>query len=551
MPVARPAPVDGSGPANGFEPASGRGWTGDDGDTDVRANYGGLPVRGSDAAGHLPRQPSGGGNQPQASEDEYLDGRVLPPNTYPPGVDDRWRDGRRQDYDAYNFGQPNWQERRDGAPSGPRPGDGYGSRLADDFEAAAGGWNLPGRTSGYSADTVRGYGRDPDGGFRWAAEDAQWPADGALWHGDGRAQWSGRAQWPGDGLAPGFGSDMGPSDPRTGDEYIPAPDGRYAPRPDVRRPEPGLPELPRPELALPELPRPEPALPELPQPGSRRPEPPQPAVRRPESARPELALPELPRPEPPQRAVRRPESPRPELALPELPRPEPALPEPSRPELALPELPQPAAPRSGYSPGQLAGVTDDLPHQPDRPVPGNESGLPGPPGPRTDAAPSSVAMPDRTTAGLGRSAEGRAERVPGQNPEAGNPANPAAGRDDDTVTAPLPAILPGATSVPRPDPAEAPRGFFEPVRSTSPSPRPVSVTGKVEPPPVDYAAPVAPRPIPPEAAAKLDQLKDLYLTAEAIGKDALDKHFDQVSQRQSELIKDFFNRSDSGGPGAS
>jgi hypothetical protein len=104
--------------------------------------------------------------------------------------------------------------------------------------------------------------------------------------------------------------------------------------------------------------------------------------------------------------------------------------------------------------------------------------------------------------------------------------------------------------VPRPDPDEAPRGFFEPARSSSSSAKPVSVIGTVEPPPVNYAPPVAPRPMPPKAAAKLDQLKDLYLTAEAIGEDALDKHFEQVSQRQRDLIKEFFHRSDSGGPGA-
>jgi hypothetical protein len=56
--------------------------------------------------------------------------------------------------------------------------------------------------------------------------------------------------------------------------------------------------------------------------------------------------------------------------------------------------------------------------------------------------------------------------------------------------------------------------------------------------------------MPPEAEAKLDQIKDLYLTAEAIGEDALDKHFDQVSQRQRELIREFFLRSESGGPGS-
>ncbi len=49
--------------------------------------------------------------------------------------------------------------------------------------------------------------------------------------------------------------------------------------------------------------------------------------------------------------------------------------------------------------------------------------------------------------------------------------------------------------------------------------------------------------VPDAASAKLEQIKDLYLTAEAIGEDALDKHFEQVSQRQRELIREFFERS--------
>jgi len=49
--------------------------------------------------------------------------------------------------------------------------------------------------------------------------------------------------------------------------------------------------------------------------------------------------------------------------------------------------------------------------------------------------------------------------------------------------------------------------------------------------------------MPEAAVTKLDQLKDLYLTAEAIGEEALDKHFDQVSQRQRKLINEFFERS--------
>jgi hypothetical protein len=124
--------------------------------------------------------------------------------------------------------------------------------------------------------------------------------------------------------------------------------------------------------------------------------------------------------------------------------------------------------------------------------------------------------------------------------------------EDDTMTRPLPVILPGATALPRPAPVEAPRGPFEPVRPSQPQPRPASITGSVEPPAETFAAAAPPftgpppRPIPDAAAAKLDQIKDLYLTAEAIGEDALDRHFDQVSQRQRELIREFFDRS---GPG--
>lgn len=52
-----------------------------------------------------------------------------------------------------------------------------------------------------------------------------------------------------------------------------------------------------------------------------------------------------------------------------------------------------------------------------------------------------------------------------------------------------------------------------------------------------------PRQVNASAQAKLDQIKDLYLTAEAIGEANLDKHFEQVSQRQRELIREFFERS--------
>jgi hypothetical protein len=51
-----------------------------------------------------------------------------------------------------------------------------------------------------------------------------------------------------------------------------------------------------------------------------------------------------------------------------------------------------------------------------------------------------------------------------------------------------------------------------------------------------------PGPPPPSGTAKMEQIKDLYLTAEAIGEDALDEHFEQVSDRQRELIKEYFDQ---------
>jgi hypothetical protein len=49
------------------------------------------------------------------------------------------------------------------------------------------------------------------------------------------------------------------------------------------------------------------------------------------------------------------------------------------------------------------------------------------------------------------------------------------------------------------------------------------------------------------ATAKMDQIKDLYLTAEAIGEEALDQHFQQVSERQRQLIKEYFGKAVPGG----
>jgi hypothetical protein len=50
-------------------------------------------------------------------------------------------------------------------------------------------------------------------------------------------------------------------------------------------------------------------------------------------------------------------------------------------------------------------------------------------------------------------------------------------------------------------------------------------------------------------ARKLEQLKDLYLTAEAIGERNVDKHFDQLLAQQRELISDYFGQSPAPQPG--
>ena len=48
-------------------------------------------------------------------------------------------------------------------------------------------------------------------------------------------------------------------------------------------------------------------------------------------------------------------------------------------------------------------------------------------------------------------------------------------------------------------------------------------------------------PAPPGASAeKLEKIKDLYLTVEAIGDDNVGKHFDELMTRQRELISDYF-----------
>jgi hypothetical protein len=51
-------------------------------------------------------------------------------------------------------------------------------------------------------------------------------------------------------------------------------------------------------------------------------------------------------------------------------------------------------------------------------------------------------------------------------------------------------------------------------------------------------------------ARKLEQIRDFYLTAEAIGEQNVDKHFDQLLARQRELISEYFEQSAATKPAA-
>jgi hypothetical protein len=90
-----------------------------------------------------------------------------------------------------------------------------------------------------------------------------------------------------------------------------------------------------------------------------------------------------------------------------------------------------------------------------------------------------------------------------------------------------------------PDLAGETRGPFEPlVASAEQAPEPAEAEEQDEP--EDPAN---------RHAQKLEQIKDLYLTAEAIGEENVDKHFDQLLAQQRELISEYFkqagtNRSD-------
>jgi hypothetical protein len=98
---------------------------------------------------------------------------------------------------------------------------------------------------------------------------------------------------------------------------------------------------------------------------------------------------------------------------------------------------------------------------------------------------------------------------------------------------------------------EQARGPFEPLL---PSGTPSGAVGRQPSAEPEQGSPGGggndPQEAPEQARArKLEQLKDLYLTAEAIGEQNVDKHFDQLLAQQRELISDYFGQSAAAQPG--
>jgi len=98
---------------------------------------------------------------------------------------------------------------------------------------------------------------------------------------------------------------------------------------------------------------------------------------------------------------------------------------------------------------------------------------------------------------------------------------------------------------------EETRGPFEPLLPSSGTPGAAGPGGteRAQGPP-DAARGEGPEAPEQARARKLEQLKDLYLTAEAIGEQNVDKHFDQLLAQQRELISEYFRQSAAAAPDA-
>jgi hypothetical protein len=138
------------------------------------------------------------------------------------------------------------------------------------------------------------------------------------------------------------------------------------------------------------------------------------------------------------------------------------------------------------------------------------------------------------------------------------------GTREDDDTSPIPVIRDSGQPLSDPRrservPAPEPFPVWEPRRGTSvPAPESFSVWEPAPKPSLEHGRdsasdevyqPAHAEPPPAATQEKIEQIKDLYLTAEAIGDDALGKNFDQLRQRQRSLIREFFEKAGLGSTG--
>ncbi len=149
---------------------------------------------------------------------------------------------------------------------------------------------------------------------------------------------------------------------------------------------------------------------------------------------------------------------------------------------------------------------------------------------------------------------------PAAQPNPGRPADPTRPADQDVYVyrdVSDPAPKPPARQQPAADDAaywydllaedpvprhEETRGPFEPLLSSS-APAGQQPPAEQARRPPDEARDESPEAPERARARKLEQLRDLYLTAEAIGEQNVDKHFDQILAQQRELISEYFSQS--------
>ena len=150
-------------------------------------------------------------------------------------------------------------------------------------------------------------------------------------------------------------------------------------------------------------------------------------------------------------------------------------------------------------------------------------------------------------------------RDTGGQPDDPAPATPGPDEHDAAYWYDLPGTGAGGDTTPR-MPQET-RGPFEPlVSSADPpgtTPRFAASLEDAEPAAPDAASSDEATGAAPDDgqedtaydhARKLEQIKDLYLTAEAIGEANVDKHFDHLMAQQRELISEYFKQSNATRP---